>query len=260
MNIAAKVWSHSVPAGMSFLVTCKELPEDAIHTAQFIEHFDALSNTSNSQRIRSSQRLGHAFSDSSGHYAFLQDMIKYLTTVNAYEGLELPCIYGWKLSINALFGLWHYLKEGYEFLLTSGLNQDCIKNLFNIIHGKGGFRDNPDVQQFKAAFKYVVAYKLFVQSGSSNCNIDSDTKLLYIAIVAMVKYIKPLPNNVENAKNTDIVRLIRPPMTLQIANIAVYISGVLLQKIPPNDYTECMSNLSCQNYLQIIKTCLCMNL
>ena len=140
---------------MSFLVTCKELPEDAIHTAQFIEHFDALFNTFNSQRIRSSQRLGHAFSDSSGHYAFLQDMIKYLTTVNAYEGLELPCIYGWKLSINALFGLWHYLKEGYEFLLTSGLNQDCIENLFSIIHGKGGFRDNPDVQQFKAAFKYV---------------------------------------------------------------------------------------------------------
>ena len=46
----------------------------------------------------------------------------------------------------------------------------------------------------------------------------------------MAKYIKPLPNNVENAENTDIVRLIRPPMTLQTENIAVYISGSYFKK------------------------------
>ena len=33
VNLAAQVLSHSVAAGISFLVTCKELPEEAIHTA-----------------------------------------------------------------------------------------------------------------------------------------------------------------------------------------------------------------------------------
>ena len=48
VNLAAQVLSHSVAAGISFLVTAKELPEDAIETAELIEHFDALFNTFNS--------------------------------------------------------------------------------------------------------------------------------------------------------------------------------------------------------------------
>ena len=39
MNLAAQVLRHSVAAGISFLVTAKELPEDAIETAKFIEHW-----------------------------------------------------------------------------------------------------------------------------------------------------------------------------------------------------------------------------
>ena len=86
------------------------------------------------------------------------------------DGKELPCITGWKISINALLGLWQYLKtqQNFQFILTGRLNQDCAENLFSIIRGKGGFRDNPDPQQFKEAFKYVVADKLFVQSSYSN--------------------------------------------------------------------------------------------
>ena len=57
VNLAAQVLSHSVAAGISFLVTCKELPEEAIHTAHFVEHFDNLFNTFNSRSLRSSQSL-----------------------------------------------------------------------------------------------------------------------------------------------------------------------------------------------------------
>ena len=45
VNLAAHILSHSVAAGISFLVTAKELPEDA----KFTENFDALFNTFNSQ-------------------------------------------------------------------------------------------------------------------------------------------------------------------------------------------------------------------
>ena len=245
VNLAAQILSHSVAAGMSFLVTCKEIHEDAIYTAKFAEQFDILFNTFNSHRLRSSQKLGHAFNDSSGHHAFLCDSLRFLDSIKTEDGKELPCIFGWKLSISALLGLWHYLKteQNFQFLFTSRLNQDYVENLFSIIRGKGGHRDNPDAQQFKDAFKYVVANKLFVQSGSSNCKIDSDKILLDITSVAMAKYMKPIPDNLAKPQATDAVMLIIPPVTLPTQNVAAYMAGYLLQKIPPNDCSECSDQL-----------------
>ena len=48
VNLAAQVLSHSVAAGISFLVRAGIMPESAISTAQFVEHFDVLFNTFNS--------------------------------------------------------------------------------------------------------------------------------------------------------------------------------------------------------------------
>ena len=64
--LAAQVLSHSVAVLISTLVTLKHLHERSIYTAQFMKQFDALYNTFNSKSLKSSQRLGHAFNDSSG--------------------------------------------------------------------------------------------------------------------------------------------------------------------------------------------------
>ena len=69
------------------------------------------------------------------------------------------------------------------------INQDCVENLFSIICGFGGHRDNPDVEQLKSSFKYVVADKLFVQSDASNCKVDNDKILLDVSNIAMAKYV-----------------------------------------------------------------------
>ena len=139
MNLAAQVLSHSVAAGISFLVTAKELPEDAIETAKFIEHFDALFNTFNSQSLKSSQRLGHAFRMMPRHQEFLEESLKFLDSIRTLGNIELPCICGWKLCIHSLLGLWEHLKaeHDFKFIFTSRLNQDCAENLFHVIHGKG---------------------------------------------------------------------------------------------------------------------------
>ena len=52
-----------------------------------------------------------------------------------------------------------------------------------------------------------MADKLFVQSGKSNCKIDNDKILLDISSVAMAKYIKPVPRNVEKPPTTDVALL-----------------------------------------------------
>ena len=97
VNLAAQVLSHSVAAGISTFVSLKHLPESAMHTAQFVEQFDALFNTFNSRSLKSSQRLGHAFNDSSGHHAFLRESLDFLSKLKTIEGKELPCICGWKI-------------------------------------------------------------------------------------------------------------------------------------------------------------------
>ena len=121
MNLAAQVLSHSVAAGISALVTMKHLPDSAKDTAQFVEHFDGLFNTFNSQTVKTSQRLGHAFSDKSGHLSFLNESLEFLDKVKTSHGVELPCIFGWKLCIQSLLWLWEYLKteQSFQFILTS---------------------------------------------------------------------------------------------------------------------------------------------
>ena len=167
-----------------------------MYTALFIELFDGPFSTSNSQSLKSSQRLGHVFNDSSGHHAFCRESLDFLSKLKTIEGKEIPSIYGWKISINVLFGLWQHLKkeEKFQLILTGRLKQDCVENLISILRGKGGFHDNPDVEQFEAAFKYLVADKLFVQCDASNCKVDNDTILLNISNVVMAKYIQNRPN------------------------------------------------------------------
>ena len=141
--------------------------------------------------------------------------------------------------------MWDYLKteQNFKFLLTNRLNQDCVENLFSIIRGKGGFRDNPDAVQFKDAFKYIVADKLFVQSGKSNCKVDNDKILLDISSVAMAKYVKPVATNVEKLLTTDVALGIIPPLSIPTKNVAAYLSGYLLRKIPIDNCEECTDQM-----------------
>ena len=88
-----------------------------------------------------------------------------------------------------------------------------------------------------------MANKLFVQSGKSNCKIDNDKILLDISSVAMAKYIKPVPRNVEKPPTTDVALLITPPLSLPTKNVAAYLAGYILRKIPVNECGECSDQL-----------------
>ena len=88
-----------------------------------------------------------------------------------------------------------------------------------------------------------MADKLFFQSSKSNCKIDNDKILLNISNVAMAKYIKPVPRNVEKPPTTDVALLITPALSLPTNNVAAYLAGYILQKIPVNECGECSDQL-----------------
>ena len=59
----------------------------------------------------------------------------------------------------------------------------------------------------------------------------------------MAKYMKPVPINVKNPPNTNISLIITPPLSLPVKNVATYMAGYLLRKIPIDNYNECSDQL-----------------
>ena len=180
VNLAAQVLSHSVAAGIFTLAQLGALPKEAEATAEFVEKMDQLFNAFNSKSRLSKQEFGHALSPDSGHIEFLKSCLQFLEELTLLSPTVIFCIQGWKISINALLGLWQDLHENhnFQFLLTNRLNQDCAENLFSIIRGKGGHRDNPDAREFRAAYRQVVFDQMLMQSVGSNCADDRDSILL----------------------------------------------------------------------------------
>ena len=180
VNLAAQVLSATVAAGINTLVNFNKLPKPAAATAKFIKHFDSLFNCFNSQSVNSNQPFCHALSNATDHKAFLRESLAYLSSLRTPSGQQIHCIRGWKISIQSLLLLWEDLRTncGFNFLLTGRLNQDLVENLFSVIRGRGGHRDNPDVREFRAAFRQVLFDQMLVPSKSSNCSMDLDSVLL----------------------------------------------------------------------------------
>ena len=134
VNLAAQILSHSVAVGINMLCTTNSLPEDTNATAEFIETMDQLFNTFNSANLKSSHKHMNALNDTSGHIPFLDSCFHFLSKLTTQNGGVVPCIVGWLISICSLRSIWKDLQvNGFKYLLTNRLNQDCVKNLFSII-------------------------------------------------------------------------------------------------------------------------------
>ena len=123
------------------------------------------------------------------------------------------------------------------------MNQDCVENLFSIIRGKGGFRDNPDPQQFRAAFRHLVIDKLMVLSNSANCQLDADKILLDISNITVLK---KRPRNVsvpQHIAGTEIISMAVPAPSIAKQNVVAYMSGYLLRKYPIDKCVTCQNSL-----------------
>ena len=105
--------------------------------------------------------------------------------------------------------LWNHLgnNEGFSFLLTNRLNQDCVENLFSVIRGRGGNRDNPNPEQFRAAFRQVIVEKLLIQSESSNCSVDVDKVLLDLGSMSQENISRPIVNENVNVVSKETLNI-----------------------------------------------------
>ena len=117
------------------------------YTAEFIDKMDKLFDSCNSRRVNDAKVHRRAVKDGSVHVNFWKDIKKWINSwriVNKNIS-RIACVSGWVLTISALLQLYNELTKSYNFkyMLTNRLNQDCIENLFSVIRGRGGHRDNP---------------------------------------------------------------------------------------------------------------------
>jgi hypothetical protein len=265
VKLATQVLSHSVAAGITTMVSLGALPSDAQATAVFIEKMDKLFNCFNSQSLSSSTPMRYAISAKSDHVKFLLECREWLQSVESLGRRKLPCLSGWTMAINCLLELWTDLHEheNFQFLLTNRLNQDCVENLFSVIRGKGGQRDNPDPAQFRISFRQVLVDAVMVPSKSSNCQEDVDSFLFTLTRAndngnqseGAAAQVVDSPNQTELFEIPDSVKALLTVSVqssdrnkadtagLQESNILAYIAGYICRKIRPTMCDSCKQRM-----------------
>ena len=149
-------------------------------------------------------------------------------------------MFSWLADINKKFtAMWEDLQDnGFKYFLTNRLNQDCLENLFSIIRGKGGHRENSNSQQFQGSFRYVVDDQLFVYSRSANCTFNPGKILLDISNfsvhqkktknISMPKYIQC----------TQILKMTTPAHSEIKKNVSC-MAGYLIKRYPIENCDQC---------------------
>ena len=104
--------------------------------------------------------------------------------------------------------------------------------MFSVIRGKGGNRDNPDPQQFRAAFRQVVVDQLLKPSDFGNCQDDFDSILLSLSHMATQKMEKRCTESASEVNIVYTVDVSLPPPCVPQVNVISYMSGYLLRRYP----------------------------
>ena len=230
---AAQVFSNTCYCAIVNHICNGALPHDAFATANFIKRMDSLFDCFNSSNISNAKPFKCALKENSNHHDFLIECKEIFTNLYYYDSrgreCQPPCFQGWVLSITALSLLWNDLKNvsGVEFLLTRRLSQYCLENLFSVIRGKGGFRDNPGPKHFCDTLKQTMVTSLLDLSHSEGANCQMDTaKCLFD--IGTINSVSPPPEPYVVSLDDDCAT---PVLDLPQSNILFYGAGVCLKKI-----------------------------
>lgn len=249
VRLAAQVLSHSVAKGISLFSSLNLIPAECTHTAKFCEFFDSLFNCFNSATLKSGKPYNHAVSVDSDHWAFLDQAKVYLKEITPLKRQSLPCLQGWLQNINALKVLLRQV--GSEHLFTRRLNQDCLENLFFQVRNKGGSRDNPDAQQFRACIRDLMVCQIMDTSCNKNCEDDTDHFLLNLksitgpastgdvrtTVTSNVKMLEDLCHQSFSLTDHDYSLFdftVSGSRSLQQANTLTYIGGFIARRVGAN--------------------------
>ncbi len=182
VKLATQVLSHSVYAGMMAMISSNIIKPDAITTANFVKNIDTLFDLLNISKYSEDKSSRNAKNFFENFYQ-LDNHLKYLNEIEIPKYPHTPeFLVGLKLSLNGIKLLCTDLKqEGYQFVYTRQLQQDCLENFFSRIRMRGGNCLNPTALQFRQNFKCLFLARLLRNPTTSNTE-DSFESILELNV------------------------------------------------------------------------------
>lgn len=139
-----------------------------------------------------------------------------------------------------------------KFLLGFKFSQDHLETLFSVIRSRGGFNNNPNVSQFKTAFKRLLMRNELQSSLNGNC-LSNGTQIMSHAeainnSTRTNNLIREIQSEIDDDE-LDVVNILpdyRPPQLTEFNNDAVvHIAGYVERHVKKEiKCTECLNCLS----------------
>ena len=228
VSLATQVMSGTVAAGIYTHSITHLLPQEAVHTAEFVQQVDKLFDCFNSIRKYHFKNVFGGIHSDSCHMGFIREITKYIKSLEICTPphVQIYCVDGWLINLASLQALWQDL-QCYEvkYLLTRRLNQDCLENLFGKLRLRGGNCDHPTAYSFSRALKSIVNNN-FLQVplfNNSNCEIDES---LFSDVTLACENNFPAPN----FDDSDTEDSFTDDLSLTEVNGLVYIVGWTCRK------------------------------
>lgn len=191
VKLAGETISGSVADSMEFLKQeCKEFSE-VDGTVEFIRVINDIFDVMNSTKSTGAKGFKRPITKETAREYFdrFEYAIEYIKQLRV-EGAAVPILksisntpflgfYNNMVNCMSLYNE-YVLTNRIDMLKTHRFSQDHIETLFSCIRSMNGHNDNPNIQQFEAAFKKLLIHNDIVSSKTSNC-IETGTKILTVS-------------------------------------------------------------------------------
>jgi hypothetical protein len=190
VRLAVQTLSGSVASALHF---AKEMDiegfKDVDGTAEFAQNFNDIFDLLNCRSKFKKKKTKYNVPISAKSYETLKSYAAkfelYIVGLKCHQGKKIIQtakkigFIGLVVCLRNIFAIYDCLKEhGLQYLLTYKLLQDHLETFFSAMRAKGGFNNNPNAQQFEAAYKRLLVRSEISAAETGNCLI-SDIQILH---------------------------------------------------------------------------------
>lgn len=250
VSLAAQTLSKSVADSMEYLMQSGiKSFQDCEGTIKFIRTANSLFDVFNSSKIDTADQFKSPLNQNSiqSISGFLTETMEYLSSLkmNGRDIMKSKRKTGFKgfvTNIHSLLGIWNELEIDEEkSLRTYALSQDPLESFFGRIRSSLGNNDNPNQEQFTAAYRRQLIPNEITSSNYANCK--DNLRILHISSANSFSEVELSEEDVQNNRNkietlTNTPEFINRTLdNIQRTSIA-YTAGLIEQKIATTKF-EC---------------------
>uniref|UniRef100_A0A1E1WQ08 THAP-type domain-containing protein n=1 Tax=Pectinophora gossypiella TaxID=13191 RepID=A0A1E1WQ08_PECGO len=178
VRYAAQVFSNTVYAALETYIDFDKIPAEAKATAKFVKAMNDIFDVLNSSNVDSVQ---NAFKMTPQQKATLEEAeamfsnMKYINrdSTKARNPDHVNTFLNFQFTIQSIQLLFQDLrKEGFKYLFTGRLNQDCLENLFSCIRQQSGSSTNLTPVQFTRTFSNLFIQNMLKRLPTTYCKAD----------------------------------------------------------------------------------------